>query len=185
MTSFLRTSVLLLAVGASTGWCESTTPAFSLSDFTSPTSTALPKGSYVGASLSHNELDFGSVISNAGTETATGVQAFVGLPLDNNIEGINSTLEIGVSRTSEFTFKTGHKEKLMAWWGAVALQKDLPELHKNAYGLARIGYDLGDDDGVFMGIGAGYRLLPNIDVRGEFINKDLVSVYQASVVLRF
>ena len=78
-----------------------------------------------------------------------------------------------------------NKEKVLGLWGSLVLQKELNEIDPNLYGLARIGLELGDDDGIFMGVGAGYRLTPKVEVRAEFVNKDLISSYQANALFRF
>jgi hypothetical protein len=145
----------------------------------------VPAGLYVGAGLSYNDLDFGSVIDGANNETATGLQAFIGLPIANSIEGFDTFAEIGFFRTSNFDFGGGNKEKVTGVSGSVVLQKDLNEVDPNLYGLARIGLELGDDDGIFMGVGAGYRITPKVDIRAEFVNKDLISSYQANALIRF
>ena len=61
----------------------------------------------------------------------------------------------------------------------------MSEIDPKLYALARLGLEVGDDDGIFMGIGAGYRLTPKIDVRTEFVNKDLISSYQVNALIRF
>ena len=149
------------------------------------TTAQAPEGLYVGAGLSYNDLDFGSVVNGADDETAMGLQAFAGLPIANSIEGFETFAEVGFFRTSSFDFGAGNKEKVTGISGSVVLQKDLNEIDPNLYGLARIGLELGDDDGIFMGIGAGYRITPKIEVRAEFVNKDLISSYQANALVRF
>lgn len=158
-----------------------------LATFTTAThaESALPAGSYVGGGVNYNDMDLGSVIDGADNETATGIQFFAGLPLENNIEGFETFAEVGYLRTSEFDFGPGAKEKVTGIWGSAVMTKDLNELDPNLYGLARIGIDLGDDDGLFMGIGAGYRVAPKVEVRAEFVNKDLISSYQLNALIKF
>jgi len=147
--------------------------------------TLAPDGLYVGGGLSYNDLDFGSIANGANNETAMGLQAFAGLPIANSIEGFDTFAEVGFFRTSSFDFGPGNKEKVIGVSGSIVLQKDLNEVDPNLYGLARIGLELGDDDGIFMGIGAGYRITPKVEVRAEFVNKDLISSYQANALFRF
>ena len=149
------------------------------------TTNQVPEGLYVGGGLSYNDLDLGSIVKGANNETAMGLQAFAGLPITNSIEGFDTFAEVGFFRTSSFDFGPGNKEKVLGVSGSVVLQKDLNEVDPNLYGLARIGLELGDDDGIFMGIGAGYRLTPKVEVRAEFVNKDLISSYQANALVRF
>lgn len=143
----------------------------------------VPQGLYVGGGLSYNDLDFGSVVKGANNENALGLQAFAGLPIANSIDGFETFAEIGFFRTNKFDF--GKKKAVTGISGSVVLQKDLNEVDPNLYSLARIGLELGDDDGIFMGIGAGYRITPKIEVRAEFVNKDLISSYQANALFRF
>ena len=145
----------------------------------------LPQGLYAGGGISYNDLDFGSVISGADNESALGLQAFVGLPLSTSIEGFDTFAELGFFRTDEFEFRGGKDEKVLGVSGSAVIQRDLAEVDPNLYGLARIGIEFGDDDGVFMGVGAGYRILPNVEVRAEFVNKDLITSYQANALVRF
>jgi hypothetical protein len=131
-------------------------------DQTTTEETNAPHGLYIGGGISYNDLDLGSIVKGADNETAMGLQVFAGVPIANAI-----------------------KQKVVGVSGAVVLQRNLNEIDPNLYGLARIGYELGDDDGVFMGIGAGYRITPKVEVRAEFVNKDLVSSYQANALVRF
>ena len=147
--------------------------------------TASPKGLYVGAGVSYNDLDFGSVIKGAGNEAASGIQIFAGVPIANAIKDIETFAEVGFFRTSSFDFGPGNKERVTGISGSVVLQRNLTEVDPNLYGLARVGLEVGDDDGIFMGIGAGYRITPKVDVRAEFVNKDLISSYQANALIRF
>lgn len=145
----------------------------------------LPQGLYAGGGISYNDLDFGSFISGASNESALGLQAFVGLPVSTSIDGFDTYAELGFFRTDEFDFGGGNKEKVLGISGSAVIQRDLNEIDSNLYGLARIGLEIGDDDGIFMGIGAGYRILPNVEARAEFVNKDLLTSYQANMLFRF
>jgi len=145
----------------------------------------LPQGFYAGGGINYNDLDLSSVADGASNETATGIQLFAGLPLANNIEGFNTFAEAGYFRTSEFDFGPGLEETVTGIWGAAVMTKDLNEINPNLYALGRIGIDLGDDDGIFMGIGAGYKINEKVDVRAEFVNKDLITSYQLNALYRF
>jgi opacity protein-like surface antigen len=154
-------------------------------DQTTTEETNAPHGLYIGGGISYNDLDLGSIVKGADNETAMGLQVFAGVPIANAIKDIDTFAEVGFFRTSRFDFGPGNKQKVVGVSGAVVLQRNLNEIDPNLYGLARIGYELGDDDGVFMGIGAGYRITPKVEVRAEFVNKDLVSSYQANALVRF
>lgn len=144
----------------------------------------LAQGLYAGAGVSYNDLDFGSVVSGADNESALGVQGFVGIPVSTAIKGIDAFAELGFFRTNNFKFGD-RKERVTGVSGSVVLQRDLIEVDPKLYGLARVGIEFGDDDGVLMGVGAGYRILPNVEMRAEFVNKDLITSYQGSALIRF
>lgn len=147
--------------------------------------TEAPKGLYLGGGVSYNDLDIGSVFNGANDETALGFQLFAGIPVANSLEGFETFAEAGYFQTDSFKFAPGVKEKVTGIWGAGVLQRNLNEVDPNLYGLARIGLEIGDDDGIFMGIGAGYRISTKADIRAEFLNKDLISSYQLNALIRF
>jgi len=172
MKKIIISSLLaLIASSASAEQAENTNP--------------LPNGLYVGGGISYNDLDFGSVINGAGNKSASGLQLFAGLPLNNSIQGINTYAELGFFQTKDFDFGPGNKSEVTGVSGSVVLEKDLSEIDPKLYALARLGIEVGDDDGIFMGIGAGYRLTPKVEVRTEFVNKDLISSYQVNALVRF
>ena len=144
----------------------------------------LPQGLYAGGGISYNDLDFGSVIDGADNESALGLQAFIGVPISTAIKGFDAFAELGFFRTNNFKFGE-QKERITGVSGSAVIQRNLIEVDPNLYGLARIGIEFGDDDGVFMGVGAGYRILPNVEVRAEFVNKDLITSYQGNMLFRF
>jgi hypothetical protein len=146
--------------------------------------TPVPTGLYVGGGISHNNLDFNSIIKGAGSEAAMGLQLFAGLPIKNAINNIETFAEVGFFRTHNFNF-SGIKEQVTGISGSIVLQRNLNEIDANLYGLGRIGLEVGDDDGILMGVGAGYRITPKVEVRLELVNKDLISSYQANALVRF
>jgi len=50
--------------------------------------------------------------------------------------------------------------------------------------LGRIGFDLGDDDGFVFGVGAGYSVNRDIQLRSEYIVRDTINSIQFNVVFR-
>jgi hypothetical protein len=149
------------------------------------TAAQAPSGFYVGGGVSYNDLDLGSTIKGANNEAAMGLQVFAGVPIANAIKDIETFAEVGFFRTSSFDFGPRNKEKVVGISGSIVLQRNLNEIDPNLYGLAHVGIELGDDTGMFMGIGAGYRISPAVEVRAEFVNKDLISSYQANALVRF
>lgn len=143
-----------------------------------------PKGLYAGGGINFNSIDFEPLFPGGSRETALGFQLFVGLPIPSSIAGFKTFAEFGYFQTDNFKF-FGEKERIRGVWGAGVLQRDLNEIDPNLYALARAGLEMGDDDGVFMGIGAGYRVSSKVDVRAEFLNKDLLTSYQLNALVRF
>lgn len=148
-------------------------------------SSATPTGLYLGGGLSYNSIDLDSMFSGTDRETAPGFQLFAGLPIQSSISGFKTFAEVGFFQTDEFDFGSNNKERVRGVWGAAVLQRDLNEINPNLYALARAGIEVGDDDGVFMGVGAGYRVSSKVDVRAEFLNKDLLTSYQLNALVRF
>lgn len=134
----------------------------------------------VGGSISQNVVDspFGG-----SSRDAFGYSVFAGYEFDNDISQVKTTAEIGYSDTDDFY--NGPDSDISGLWLAGVAEKQLPEIHRNFFALARIGLDFGDDDGILLGAGAGFHLTPEVDIRGEYINKDASSVYQASMVFNF
>ena len=67
------------------------------------------------------------------------------------------------------------------WVSGLAEYKFRPELHL----LARVGYDLGDDNGVFIGAGVGFNLTRWAQIRAEFISKSEVDSMQLNWISEF
>lgn len=145
----------------------------------------VPAGLYIGGGINYNSLDLGSMFSVADRETAGGFQLFAGVPIESSIAGFKTFAEVGFFQTEGFDFGANNKERVRGVWGAGVLQRDLNEINPNLYALARAGLEVGDDDGVFMGFGAGYRVSSKVDVRAEFLNKDLLTSYQLNALVRF
>ena len=118
------------------------------------------KGLYVGGGISYNDLDAGSIFKEVDNDSASGFQLFAGLPIESSIKGFETFVELGYFQTNNLKIAPNVKE-------------------------ARIGVELGDDDGMLMGVGAGYRLSPKVELRAEFVNKDLITSYQANALVRF
>jgi len=140
---------------------------------------------YVGGGVSHNNLDFGSVVDGASDETANGFQIFVGKKFDNDISGFDTAVEIGYSQTEDFKWGPGAKDDVKGLWASAIMTRDLDEVSDKLYGFGRLGFNLGDDDGLMMGVGAGYELNDQVDLRAEFLNQDLVTSYQLSAIYKF
>lgn len=134
---------------------------------------------HLGAGVSYNQFDapFGGR-----TESAAGVNLFAGYELKNNIADVVTYVEGGYAQTDDFY---GSGTDVRGLWVSGVMEKDLPEIGRNLFVLGRLGVDIGDDDGVFMGAGAGVHLNRKTDLRAEFLNKDATSVVQVSLTFGF
>lgn len=154
---------------------------------TAATSSAIAEGSpindklYVGANLSHNTIDSPF---NGGDVDASGYSLFAGLKFNNSVEGLTTSAELGYSDTKDF-FKSNGDADINGVWIAGVAEKTLPELDPRISALARIGLDLGDDDGILFGAGLGFHATDMLSLRAEFINKDASSVYQIGALINF
>ncbi len=115
--------------------------------------------------------------------SAAGLGFFVGYQFDSGIQDVYSSIEVGYTQTDDFY--RHRNTDIKSLWVAAVLQKRLPELNPNFAVLGRFGLDLGDDDGLLMGVGVAMQHQTNLATRAEFINKDATKVYQLSVVVSF
>jgi len=67
------------------------------------------------------------------------------------------------------------------WVSGVAEYKFRPELHL----LARLGYDIGDDNGVFVGAGVGFNVTRWAQIRAEMVSKSEVDSVQINWISEF
>jgi hypothetical protein len=132
---------------------------------------------YLGGSLSYNTIDspFGGSSADAG-----GLQGLVGYDMGSIDGGIHTSMELGISQTDDFD---NTDESISGLWIAAVVEKDLPEINPELSLIGRVGIDVGDDDGILTGVGVGYRLNSQLQVRGEFVNKDASNQYLASLVI--
>jgi len=50
--------------------------------------------------------------------------------------------------------------------------------------IARAGLDIGDDDGIMLGAGLGFKLSNKMEVRGEYVIRDTIDSLQVNLVMR-
>ncbi len=135
---------------------------------------------YAGAGFSHNRIDTSSVFGGS-DGSASGMQVFAGYEYGNR-NGFDISTEAGLIQTDEF-FTSG--EDANGIWVAGVVSKDLPEIDDKLSAIVRLGYGVNGDDGLLMGFGAQYRVLPQAFVRLEYLNKDLTQSYQANAIYKF
>lgn len=123
---------------------------------------------YVGGGLNRN---------TASGESSGGFQILVGYPLEMvKIEQVTSFIEIGYMDAGKFCGPCDHVSGMWGTYlGSYAIDSKL-----DVFG--RAGLDLGDDDGLMFGIGAGYRLTdPRLVLRAEYVVRDHVNSLQLNV----
>ena len=97
-----------------------------------------------------------------------------------------TAVEFGYSDTGDFYNSNGNgDEDINGVWVAAVAEKYLPEIDPRLSVIGRGGLDLGDDDGIFLGAGAGFKVNEQVGLRAEFINKDASSVYQVGALFHF
>jgi hypothetical protein len=135
---------------------------------------------YSGVGFSHNRIDQSSF--GGSDAKASGIQVFAGYEYGTR-NSLDISAEAGLIQTGKFV--TGFKEDADGVWVAGVVSKDLPEIDDKLSAIVRLGYGLGGDDGLLMGFGAQYRVLPQAFVRLEYLNKDLTQSYQVNAIYKF
>ncbi|WP_370291788.1 outer membrane beta-barrel protein [Thalassolituus sp.] len=136
---------------------------------------------YLGANISHNTID--SPFSG-GDLDAAGYSIFGGLKFPNSTAGLTTSAEFGYSDTEDFFNGNGDTD-INGFWLAGVAEKSLPELDPRLSAIGRLGLDFGDDDGIFLGAGIGFKASEVLGLRAEFINKDASGVYQIGALFNF
>jgi hypothetical protein len=129
---------------------------------------------------------FGSNSIGSGFDDATGYQIFAGYNFDYKLSANNNlSVEVGYMSTGDFDFGNpllpGGTFSFSAdglWSTATSTW----ELNKEVYALARLGLDLGDDDGLMIGGGIGYKVNKEFDFRLEYVVRDTIDSLQFNVV---
>lgn len=159
---------LLLALGASTAFAQQS--GFNQSNF------------YMGAGLGYNDLD-------GPWDNAVGFQVFGGYDFGLRLGSARTALEVGYMDTGDFEsdvcyypYCYKYETNATGLWanGVVALPLS------PAFDLiGRLGFDFGDDDGFMAGIGAGFSVSRQVQIRGEYVARDHIDSLQANFLYRF
>ena len=133
------------------------------------------KAMYFGGGINQNDL--------SGADDATGFQFFAGYDLPVKVPNGKLSVEVGYWDSGDFDIEffgvTVASESANGIWatGVYSLQ-----LNKTVDLLGRLGFDFGDDDGFMIGIGVGFNLNRNMQIRGEFVSRDNIDSLQANFV---
>lgn len=158
-------------------------------------------GSVAHAHCVHGKYYLGGGIglnSSANYSETNGYQFLGGLCTDFNFKSNKSKTSIELGYMSSGTFSRDYTVRPNnpnrspytatesasyqgMWVSGVAEYKFRPELHL----LARIGYDVGDDNGAFIGAGIGFNITRWAQIRAEMINKPEVDSMQVNWISEF
>jgi hypothetical protein len=132
---------------------------------------------YIGGGLGMNSL--------SGFDDAMGFQIFGGYNLGNmGTPGLKTAVEVGYMDSGDFESSVCFpiigcpKTSASGLWAtgvagyAIGQQLDL---------IGRVGLDFGDDDGLMLGVGLGYGMSKQMQIRGEYVIRDNVDSIQVNV----
>jgi opacity protein-like surface antigen len=130
--------------------------------------------------LDKNKFSIGAGISNNSisgpASDETGFQFFGAYDLDqvNLMEGVTSSVEFGFMDYGFSGDSTGI-------WGTYVIDGKF----SGQFGwLARLGLDIGDDNGLMLGAGVGFDLSDKLILRGEYVIRDQVDSLQINFLYR-
>lgn len=133
---------------------------------------------YAGGGLAISTMDD----ATGDMSSATGYQIFGGYELPYTLGPAKTAVEVGYMNQGEYEYTTpsysffgttvgGTKVKIDGpaglWATAVALYPVAPQINI----IGRLGLDFGDDDGLIIGVGAGYEVNKQIQVRAEYVKR--------------
>ncbi len=104
----------------------------------------------------------------------SGYQVFMAYDLNqvNLISGVRSSLEFGI-------MDYGYSEDSTGIWGTYVIDGDI---NSRWQWLARIGFDIGDDNGIMTGVGLGFAISDGLDLRGEYVFRDDIDSLQLNLL---
>jgi hypothetical protein len=130
---------------------------------------------YVGGGLSFNSL--------SGFDDAVGFQIFAGyLFTPVGVGQISLAAEAGWMTSGDFSAPGQPDVSADGLWvnGVVGY----PMTARFQF-LGRAGMDFGDDDGLMFGIGLGYGLTSELELRAEYVVRDNINSTQVNVAYHF
>ena len=136
---------------------------------------------YLGGGVGFNTLSGGS---------GNGIQILGGYKFDFLLNGdISTAIELGYMDSGSFSAKrfepdaggTISQEAKGVWLNVV---ETFP-IGNKVEGLARLGFDFGDDDGLMVGAGMGYNFNPSWVLRSEYVIRDHINSFQFNLLYNF
>lgn len=136
------------------------------------------KNLFFGAGLSQNDV--------SGSDTGTGYQVFGGYRFGKIAQNVSLDAEVGYMTTGDMEIKecatvlgnrvcvSADAEAKGLWATGVGRFSLNPQFDL----IGRAGLDFGDDDGFMFGVGAGYNVNKQLQLRLELVERDNVSSVQ-------
>ena len=136
---------------------------------------------YLGGGLGLNSL------SGIDFSDGVGYQLFAGYDLPVKMGKGKLSIEAGYMDSGDIEFGanpffgTPLEARFKGLWGTAVFS--LP-IQAKLNVIARAGLDIGDDDGLMIGAGLGFKLNPKMELRGEYVIRDFVDSLQINLVMR-
>jgi opacity protein-like surface antigen len=121
---------------------------------------------------------------------SVGYQILGGYEFAGRLNGdISTAIELGYMDTDNFETKnlnngatsTSNQEAIGVWLNVV---ETFP-IGKRVEGIARLGLDFGDDDGIMVGAGMAYNFNRNWALRSEYVIREAVDSFQFNLLYGF
>lgn len=134
---------------------------------------------YLGGGLGLNSVD------SLAFSDGVGYQVFAGFDLPVQMGKGKLSIEAGYMDSGDidygFSWWTKPVIRAKGLWGTAVFS--FPVQSKLNV-LARAGLDVGDDDGLMIGAGLGFKLNNTMEIRGEYVIRDIVNSLQFNFVMR-
>jgi len=142
------------------------------------------QGFYAGFGLSNNSY----TAEDSDFDDAIGYQVFGGYDLGSvfGVEQLNLALEATYFDSGDFEQETDLGTVNIGSADGLALSAVLGFALTDSFSLtARGGYDLGDDDGALLGVGAAFRFSERFTLGGELVGREHVDSLQFNMSYHF
>jgi hypothetical protein len=140
-----------------------------------------------GVTLKHNNFYLGGGLgfnSLPGFGNAVGAQLLAGYEFDARIiGGISTGIELGLMDSGDFDRFNGPGTVDGAsgvWLNVV----ESVSMNSKFDMLVRAGLDMGDDDGLMVGAGIGYKFNNRTSWRTEYVVRDHIDSFQFNIIFR-
>ena len=139
------------------------------------------------AGIDTGRLFFGVGVSQndaSGSDDGTGYQFFGGYEFGQVAQNVALDLEVGYMDTGDMDVRVGPFTVDARAKGLWATGVGRLQLNPQFELLGRAGLDFGDDDGLMVGVGAGFNVNKQTQLRLELVERDDVSSLQFNFVYR-